>query len=372
MIYLDNASTTPLTPQVKAYIISLLDIYQNPSSLYQSGVTVRTIIEQARNNVAKFINGKPENIIFTSGGSAANSLLIKGITSESLAKNEYEIFYSPTAHKSMTKACESCFYHTPLRVDQYGAINLTFLKRVLSECWMKPLVCVEWGNSEIGTINDIAAIAEIVHAYNGILFVDATGYIPTCKVDMKQMNCIDFLSFSGHKLHALKGVGVLYRNNDCKIKPLIYGSQEQGLFGGTENVLGIASLGKAVENYDYSSISSENRDYVYQYILENIPDSCLVGTIGKKRLPHNLYVYLHGIKGESLMILMDMNNIQIGTGSACNSGSPLPSSALLAIGMDEEDARSCIRLTFSGNETKKELDFVCEQLKKNVELLRKM
>lgn len=179
------------------------------------------------------------------------------------------------------------------------------------------------------------------------------------------------IGFSAHKLGALKGIGVLYKKASIELEPLIYGSQEKGLFGGTENIIGIASLGEAVKYIDYSSISSENRDYVYDYILKNIPDSYLVGTpIGAERLPHNLYICFKRIQGESLMILLDMNDIQVSTGSACNSGNPQASKALTTIGMDEEDIHSCIRITFSGKETKEELDIVNEQLKKCVSQLR--
>ena len=144
------------------------------------------------------------------------------------------------------------------------------------------------------------------------------------------------------------------------------------MFAGTENILGIASVGKAVENYEYSSISSKNRDYVYDYIIKEIPDSYLVGTPFEHRLPHNLYMCFKGIQGESLMILLDMNAIQVSTGSACTSGDLQPSSTLTAIGMNKEDINSCIRMTFSGNETKEELDYVCFKLKECVERLRNL
>ena len=369
-IYLDNAATTPLTPQVKQYIIELLDQYANPSSLYQSGVDARQIIEQARNNVAEFINGKSENIIFTSSGSAANSLVIKGLTTENPVLNEYTVFYSPTAHKSMIKACKSCVTNIPLKVNKYGEIDLEYLDNILREYSIhKPLVCIESANSEIGTMNYIFTIAKIVHKYNGLILVDVTGHIPSYHVNMKIWEDIDFVTFSGHKLHSLKGVGVVYKNCNVELKPLVYGSQEQGLFAGTENVLGIASLGKAVENYDYSSISSNNRDYVYDYIINEIPDSYLVGAPFEHRLPHNLYMCFKGVQGESLMILLDMNEIQVSTGSACTSNDLQPSSTLTAIGMDKEDINSCIRMTFS-DETKEELDYVCSKLKECVERLR--
>lgn len=373
-IYLDNAATTPLTNSVKEYLISILDEWGNPSSLHSQGQKPKQIILGARQSVAKFINANEEEIYFVPSGSAGNTLAVKGLVSDNPEENKYEVFYSPTAHKSMLKVCESCRYHTPLKVNPDGEIDIIYLEDVLTRYngW-KPLVCIEAANSEIGTINDVITIGEIVHKYNGILVVDATGYIPSYQVNMKLWrNYVDILIFSGHKLHALKGIGVLWKKKDIELKPLVYGSQEQGLLGGTEATLNIASLSKAVQEYNYSSISSANRDYVYDYIIKNIKDSYLIGTSieSGNRLPHNLFMCFKFIEGESLMILLDMNGIQVSTGSACNANSIPPSTTLTAIGMDEQDIHSCIRLTFSGEETKQELDYVCETLKHCVESLR--
>ena len=375
-IYLDNAATTPLTDSIKEYLVSILDIYGNPSSLHSKGEPAKQIITNARKLVAKFINANEKDIYFTPSGSAGNTLAVKGITSENPQDNQYEVFYSPTAHKSMLKACESCRYHTPLNVNADGEIDLEYLDDILTRhnAW-KPLVCIEAANSEIGTINDIISIGSIVHKHNGILVVDTTGYIPFYHVDMKLWNdYVDILTFSGHKLHALKGVGVLWKKKDIELKPLVYGSQEQGIVGGTESTLCIGSLGKAVQEYDYLSISTENRDYVYDYIAKNIPNSYLIGASieSGNRLPHNLYMSFKGVEGESLMILLDMNGVQVSTGSACNSNSIQTSTTLSAIGMNEEDIHSCIRLTFSGRETMEELDYVCCKLKECVESLRRL
>ena len=377
-VYLDNAATTPLSDSMKKYLISILDYWGNPSSLHSQGTKPKQIIAEARQSVAKFINADPRDIYFTPSGSGSNTLAVKGLTSENSQENRYEVFYSPTAHKSMLMACESCIYNTPLKVNSVGEIDLSYLDDILTRHngW-KPLVCIEAANSEIGTINDIISIGAIVRKHNGILVVDATGYIPSYPVDLKLWkDYIDILTFSGHKLHALKGIAVLWKKKDIELNPLVYGSQEQGLVGGTENVLGIASLGKAVENYDYSSISSANRDYVYDYIVNNISNSSLVGASieSGNRLPHNLYMCFRGIEGESLLILLDMNGIQVSTGSACNSGNISASTTLSAIGMNETDIHSCIRLTFSasGTETKEELDYVCEKIKKCVESLRRL
>lgn len=366
-MYLDYAATTPLTPQVEDYIISLLNTYQNPSSMYQSGVETKKIITTARNSVAKFINADPKDIIFTSGGSANNTLFIKGYTQ----KNECRVLYSPTSHKSVLKCVESLKYKCPLKVDHTGKIDIQDLKECLSMDTMKKLVVIEYANSEIGTIQNVKQIIEICHFYNAIVYVDCTGSIGQIPVDVKILDA-DGIGFSAHKLGALKGTGVLYKKPSIELEPLIYGSQEQGLFGGTENVIGIAALGKAVEDYDYFSITSENRDYVCNFIINNIEDFHLIGSDIDNRLPHNLYVCFDDIEGESLMILLDMADIQVSTGSACTSGDLTPSATLIAIELDEKLIHSGIRMTFSGYETKDELDYLCSNLQRCVGVLRKL
>lgn len=372
-MYLDNAATTPLKSEVKDYIISLLDTYQNPSSMYQSGVNAKQIITTARNNVAKFINADPENIIFTSGGSASNNLVIRGYFSGVI---NYFMMYSPIAHKSMIKCIEGCIHPhqcQPIPVDKHGFFDLKeFEDRLKSHCnTYKLLVALDYANSEIGTIQDVKKIIEITHKYKGVVYLDCTGSIGQILLDVKALDA-DMVGFSAHKLGALKGTGILYKKTNIRLKPLIYGSQEQGLFGGTENVIGIAALGKAIENYDYSSITSKNRDYIYDYIENNIPDSYLVGADLKHRLPHNLYICFKGVEGESLMILLDMNGYQVSTGSACTSGDLTPSSTLLAIKMNKEDINSCIRITLSGKEEITELNTFCKTLKRCVETLRQL
>ena len=365
-MYLDNAATTRLTPEVKEYIISLLDNYYNPSSVYQNGSDVRQIINKSRENVAKFINAKPNNIIFTSSGSASNTLAIQGF----LRRNNYTMLYSPIAHKSIIKCSESIRNAYPLKVDNYGNIDFYDLREWLDSYSDKFFVVIDYANSEIGTIQEVKTLINLVHFYNGVVYLDCTGSISQIQVDVKQLGA-DMLGFSAHKLGALKGCGVLYKKENIDLEPLVYGAQEDGYFSGTENVLGIASLGKAIENYDYSSISSENRDYVYNRLTETIPNCCLVGAQFGNRLPHNLYMCFKGVQGESLMALLDIHGIQVSTGSACSSGNPQPSYTLLAIGVKQEDIHSCIRLTFSGQETKRELDTVCRVIKDCVTTLRK-
>lgn len=366
-VYLDNASTTKLTDSVKEYLISILDIWGNPSSLHSQGEPAKKLILETRKSVAKFINADSKDIYFTSGGSASNTLAIKGY----FQKNDCTIFYSPIAHKSILKCVESYHNSIPLKVNKEGFIDIHDLEEYLDVCINTPLVVIDHANSEIGTIQDIEQIIRITHLHNGIVYLDCTGSISTISIDVKRLN-IDILGFSGHKIHALKGCGVLYKKKNIELEPLVYGSQENGLCAGTENVLGIASLGKAVQDYDYSSISSSNRDYVYNFIVQNVQNSYLVGASieSGNRLSHNLYMAFRGIEGESLLILLDMNNVQVSTGSACNSTSITPSATLSAIGMNDQDIHSCIRMTFSGEETIEELDYVCETLKRCVESLR--
>lgn len=368
-IYLDNSATTPLTDSVKEYLISILDDFGNPSSLYSLSEKPKQIISEARQSIAKFINADEKDIYFTGGGSFSNTLAIKGY----FQKNDCTIFYSPIAHKSILKCVESCHNSLPLKVNKEGFIDIHDLEEYLDVCINTPLVIIDHANSEIGTIQDIEQIIKITHLHNGIVYLDCTGSIPTIPIDVKKMD-VDMLGFSAHKLGGLKGCGVLYKKKNIVLEPLVYGSQEKGIFGGTENVLGIASLGKAVQDYDYSSISSANRDYVYDYIMKNIPDSYLVGASieSGNRLPHNLYMAFNGIEGESLMILLDMNGIQVSTGSACTSGDLTSSTTLSAIGMDEHDIHSCIRMTFSGSETIEELNYVCDTLKQCVEKLKNL
>lgn len=366
-VYLDNAATTPLSNKVKEYVVSLLDNFGNPSSLHTKGEQAKKIITEARKNVAKFINTEPDNIIFTSGGSASNTLAIKGYAD----KHYCTLLYSPTAHKSILKCVEAYEERYALKVDKFGFINLPDLENWLKTLDKKAFVIVEYANSEIGTIQNIPEIVRLVHKYNGIIFVDCTGSISTIPIDVKRIDA-DMLAFSGHKIGGLKGCGVLYKKGNISLSPLIYGTQEKGLFGGTENILGIASLGEAVANYDYSSVTTANRDYVYNYIINSIPDCYLIGAPieSGNRLPHNLYICFKGIEGEALMIMLDMNGICVSVGSACSNGDLTASDTLTAIGMDKNDIHSCIRMSFSGSETVEELSYVCGTLKQCVEQLR--
>lgn len=369
--YLDNAATTSLLPEMKEYLTSMLDTFGNPSSSHSEGIRVKRLIEEVREKVAKLIRADSfESVYFTSSGSASNTLGIQGYA----LANKCNILYSPTTHKSILKTIDNLgdFYNIntiELKVDQYGNVDFEYLYRVFKVVEGNALVVIEYANSEIGTVQNIKAISDIVHKHNGKLFVDCTGSISTIPLDVVGLD-IDIATFSAHKIGALKGVGVLYKKTDITMLPLVFGSQEQGLFAGTENVLGILSLGKAIDLMDYNK-ASYNRDFVWSSI-KNIDGISLVGSpLVENRLINNLYVCVKGVKGSDVAALMDdVYKIQISTGSACNNGSSTPSSTALAIGLSEEDANSCVRISFSGNETEDELNEFCKSFSTCIKMLR--
>ena len=275
-LYLDYAATAPLSDSTKNYIIQILDTFGNPSSAYSAGEKARTLISDARTAIAEFIHADADTIYFTCGGSAANTLAIRGYA---MRHPLCQIFYAPAAHKSIIE-CISCLDCTntsiktdTIKTDREGFLDLDHLDslcRMAYEHKKQPFAVIDYANSEIGTIQDIKKIIEIVHRYHGILYLDCTGSISSIPLNIRRLN-IDMCGFSAHKLGALKGCGVFFKKKEIELEPLVYGNQEQGIIGGTENVLGIASLYHVVKNYDYSAVNSDGRDYVLNYIKINVP-----------------------------------------------------------------------------------------------------
>ena len=376
--YLDNAATTPLPQSMKEYLCSMLDVFGNPSSSHSLGAESNNLINAVRKNVANFINADSyDNIYFTSSGSASNALGIQGFCIDN--KNT-SILYAPTVHKSIIKTIQAMGkYHnigaSELEVDCYGNIDINYLKYVLQTGCYRHLVVVDYANSEIGTIQNIKEISDIVHpsgSYTGNkLFVDCTGSISSIPLDVTGLN-IDMASFSAHKIGALKGVGVFYKKENVEIAPLVFGSQENGLFAGTENVLGILSLGKAIDLIIYNK-TSHCRDFVWNN-LKNIDGVSLIGApINDNRLINNLYICIDNVKGADVVSMMDdIYKTQLSTGSACNNGATTSSSVALAIGLSEKEANSCIRISFNCNETEDELIEFCKNINSCIKMLREL
>lgn len=379
MIYLDNAATTkPLKEVIDVINQCLTDDWGNPSSPYSFGIKAREIVNKSRKTVADFIGAEPSEIIFTSGASEANSLAICGFLKANLSK----LFISSIEHKSILNIVKYLHNYVFSEFEKYfstnsfGLVSPSNIKRELNsffeynvEKWI-PFVSVQYANNEIGTIQDIKEIAKIVHQYGGVIHTDATQIIPDRKINVKDLD-VDMLSFSGQKLGTPKGVGVLYVKKGVKLDPIIYGTQENGLRGGTENVPYIAGLAEAIRHLSYPT--GEIRDYFVNRVLSEIEDCYLVGTpCGDERLRNNASICFRGVQSESILLMLDQKGIYVSSGSACNSSSLEPSYVLRAIGLPENnDLYSIVRFTF-GENTIEEVDIVISELIKIVKTLRSM
>ena len=360
MIYLDNAATTKPKPEVVAAVMKCLTTdWGNPSSIHSMGQNAKAIVDDARKAVADLIGAKPSEIIFTSGACEANSLALRGL----LHKVIYTLITTKIEHKSIINITHGLWGTYMLDVDNNGVVATDDLERSLQRIkGITPIVSIQYANNEIGTIQDMGEISRIVHEHGGILHTDATQIIPDRKIDVTG---IDMMSFSGQKLGAPKGIGVLYVREGIELSPIIYGSQERSRRGGTENVPYIVGLGEAVRHLEYPT--GEVRDYFVQQVLAQIPDCYLVGPTGENRLKNNASICFKGVSGEMMVVMLDQNGICVSSGSACNAGMEV-SHVLKAIGMSE-DAKSVVRFTF-GDNTKAEVDIVVEELVKICKKLR--
>lgn len=388
-IYLDNAATKEYSNFddiiVGTMTIAMRDSWQNPSSLYATNI--RNKINMCRSNVARFIGAKPDEIIYTSGGSESNCMAIQGYVKECELKNIHPIVITSTIEHKSTKDCVDL-----LNVEKYlvgvnseGFIDVDKLEKILRVTSGRGsvLVSIQYANNEIGTIQPIEEIARITHKYNGVLHVDAVQCIGQIPIDVKMLG-VDMLSASGHKISpVLKGVGFLYKNDGIDIQPIIYGSQENGLRGGTENTFGIIGLNKAIEilgvdmgvDYNGKDVLLEKynglilkRDYLINRLTKEF--GCKINGIMQPRLPNNVNVtFPQNISGESLLYMLDMSDIKISVGSACNSHSIKPSHVLKEIRLSDEDAMKTIRLTISENVTYDDIDKVVDEIDKCLKIL---
>lgn len=359
MNYLDNAALEKPKDDIIKYISEILkNNWCNPNSIYECGLKSKQIINDTKYIISNEINCNPEEIIFCSCGSEANALATVGYIR---ANSKGTFITSTIEHASIL---ENPYARKIVTVDKDGYFDMNIIESIHDS-----LVSLQMANSEIGTIQDMKNIVKILHNNNCIVHTDAVAIFGKHKIDVNDLD-VDMMTVTGQKIGGILGGAFLYKKKNIKIDPIIYGHNT--FRGGTPNVMAIASLGEAIKSLDYSSISSANRDYVYDYIVKNISDSYLVGASleSGNRLPHNLYICFKGIEGESLMILLDMYEICVSVGSACSSGELTPSSTLSAIGMDESDIHSCIRITFCEELQREELLYVCNTIKKCVNQLR--
>lgn len=379
MIYLDSASTANYSSKDDIIVDTIAEAmkkyWRNPSSLYATDV--KTCIDKCRKQVADFIGAEADEIYFTSGSSESNNWAIRGWVDNALSDSSsvVNVITTPIEHKSILETVKNPNLGAIVRycdVDKYGLVDCNSLRRLLEFREGEPiLVSVGIANNEIGTIQDVKTISKLVHRYGGILHVDATQALPYESIDVEELG-IDMMSASGHKISpVLKGIGFLYIKNGINIHPLIYGSQEKGVRGGTENVFGIIGLAKAIElcNVDAMNIvkMSVKRNYFIN-MLKSKFNCKLNGALC--RLPNNINVtFPQNITGESLLYTLETSDIFIGTGSACNSKEISPSHVLKAIGLTDDEAMRTVRFTLSDDITDKKTDRVIDEIEKAIKLI---
>lgn len=379
VVYSDNAATTPISKNVyNAMLPYLTGGYGNPSSLYKLGREEKKAIEQARGYVADYLNCEPNEIIFTSGGSEADNLAIKGLLfSGKLPKNKRHIVTSTIEHHAVLYTCQFMerigYDVTYVNVDEQGHIKLDELEQAITED--TALVSIMAANNEIGTIQPLKEIAEICHKKGTLFHTDAVQAVGHMKIDVKELG-IDMLSMSAHKLRGPKGVGALYCRKGIVLEPLIHGGgQERGKRSGTENVAGIVGLGEAVryasEKMDvYIPYVTSLRDRLIEGVLK-IPYTRLTGD-PVNRLPGTASFVIECIEGESLILRLDLAGIATSTGSACSTGSLDPSHVLMAIGLPHEIAHGSLRVTLGEQNTVEDVDYLIEKITYVVKTLRDM
>lgn len=374
MIYLDNNATTKIDEEVlKSMIPYLSEYYGNPSSIYSFGRTIKENINKARDNIAKLLNADSDTIIFTSCGSESNvSAIMSSIKANSSKKH---IITTKVEHASILetmKHLEKNGYNiTYLNVDKSGRIDLEELKESITPDTC--LISVMLANNEIGNIYPIKEIANIAHQNNILMHTDAVQAFGKIPIDVKDLD-VDFLSISGHKVNAPKGIGALYIKNSSDFSPLIFGHQEHNRRGGTENVANIIGLGKAAElilddNFNREKELENLRNYMETNIINNIEDIVIYGD-SQNRTPNTSSIAFKGVKADELMLVLETFNIFVSTGSACNSEIALPSHVLTACGADLENY-SPIRVSLGKYNTKEEIDEFVKRLINVVNMIRR-
>ena len=380
-VYLDNAASTRVSKPVIELMNKAMDEdYANPSAKHLKGMEAEKYLKEAAAKIAKTMKVSEKELVFTSGGTESNNMALIGAA---MARQRYGKHIISTAiehsavHQVLVHLADLGFEYSILKVDEKGQISLEELKSLLRADTI--LVSVMYVNNEIGAVQDIKAIADIVHGYNKDIYMhtDAIQAYGKFKIFPKKEG-IDLLSVSAHKLHGPKGSGFLYIDERVNIKPIIYGGgQQRGLRSGTLNIPGIAGLGEAAkeayENFDKEvEYIYSLRDYLIDEITklndEGIKLNCEKGV---KFAPHVLSISISGVRAEVLLHAMEERGIYIASGSACSSNHPGLSGTLKGIGLKEEFLSSTVRVSFSKYNNKEELDFFLANLKELIPQLRR-
>ena len=383
LIYLDNAASTPVLQEIIDEMTPYLgNLFGNPSSIHTYGIKSKIAIQLARKKVAMLIGAKPSEIYFTSGGTEADNLAIKGICKSIFLnqKKKNHIITTSIEHEAILQTCQNLeeegFDVSYLKVDRKGRIDINDLKTCLNE--KTSLVSIMLANNEIGTVQPIRELCKIVHNFDEkiIFHSDAVQAAGKLKINVKELD-IDALSLSSHKINGPKGIGALYVRNQVKFEPILHGGgQEMNLRSGTENVHGIVGFGKACElslrnlkqNSQYMSYL---RDFLIEKIKNEIPNNKLNGPL-EDRLPNNVNFTFLGINGEDLLIKLNEYGVQASTGSACSINRQKESHVLKAIGLDYEDISGSIRFSLGIQNTVEEIEKTVIILKNSISQLSKV
>jgi cysteine desulfurase len=376
MTYMDHSATTPVEPEVVKEMEAFhLRVYGNASSIYSTGREARLALDKARKVVAKAINAKDKEIVFTSGGTESDNLALIGVAMANKPKNH--IITTRIEHHAILNTCEwlekNGFKITYLDVDEFGMVDPKDVEKAITN--KTCLVSVMMVNNEIGTIEPIEEIGRICRKKGVYFHTDAVQGYGKIPIDVDKMN-IDLLSASGHKIYGPKGVGMLYVREGVKIEPLVHGgNQEASLRAGTENIPGIMGFAKATE-ISLKGMEKEAeklsglRDYLIKEILK-ISDSHLNGH-PTKRLPGNAHFRFDYIEGEALILKLDAQGIEGSTGSACSSRELKPSHVLTALGLRPEQTHGSLRLTLGRQNTKEDIKKAVKAIRQVVKELREI
>ena len=377
-VYLDNASTTPLLPEVREAMLPFLgEIFGNPSSLHDWGDGAREALDEARGQVAKLIGAESEEIIFTGSGTESNNFAIKGLAMARQNAGKH-IVISAIEHFSVMNSAKTMekmgFELTLVPVDKYGVVDVGELEKAIRKDTI--LVSVMHANGEVGTIQPIQEIAKITKEKGVALHTDAVATAGTIPVNVKELG-VDSLSLAGNQFYGPKGVGALWVRKGVRIIPLLDGGiQEGGRRGGTENVPAIAGLGKAAE------LAAANMEARIKHLtplrdrlLNELPAKVghvIVTGHPTNRLPGNASFCVEFIEGESMLLFLNMQGIAVSSGSACTSKALKASHVLIAMGLNHELAQGSLLLTLGADNTQKDVDYVLEVMPPIVEKLRQM
>ncbi|MFQ6089214.1 MAG: cysteine desulfurase family protein [Candidatus Methanofastidiosia archaeon] len=372
-VYLDNGATTMTDPKVVKTMLSYFTKnFGNASSLHSWGEEAKKALENSRKIVAKALNAKPSEIIFTSGGTESDNLAIKGIA---FHHGKGHIITSKIEHPAVLRSCKALerkgFEITYLDVDEKGFVNIEELESCISRETI--LVSIMHANNEIGTIQEISEIGKICCEKGIVFHTDAVQSFTKVPIDVERVK-VDLISMSSHKIHGPKGVGALYIREGTMIEKLSDGGgHEFELRAGTENVSGIVGFAKAVSLCSKAHIDymKELWDRLISRVLEEIPNTHLNGAMDK-RLCNNANFSFEGVEGEAVLFHLNLKGIATSTGSACSSRDTKPSHVLEAIGLKSELLSGSLRLTLSRFNTKEEIDYCVDVLKEVVGSLREM